>query len=124
MQTIKVGDTVNHKGDAGTVVSLNLPGKSVRVSWPGAIETWIAIEDLDACAMCGERFSAGECGCSVDLETVAKWAALIAAKDVEGMRAACAANDRNGDFEDSTGADLVHHLIGWSAELMGYEVAS
>lgn len=56
-----------------------------------------------------------------DMRTIRQWCALIAARDVEGMRRACEENDRNGDFADATAEDLVYHLVAWMGEISHVE---
>lgn len=52
-----------------------------------------------------------------DVQLIRRWAALIAAWNVEGMRAACRENDANGDFDDATAEELVEILVGWMKDV-------
>ena len=46
-----------------------------------------------------------------------KWSALIAAWNVEGMRAACRENDANGNFDDATAEELAEILVEWMKDV-------
>lgn len=52
-----------------------------------------------------------------DVQLIRRWSALIAAWNVEGMRAACRENDANGNFDDATAEELVEILVEWMKDV-------